>query len=84
MLIQMTLRVCQRTPVLVPDGWGRGGCIPEWYHYGMSKQIAVRLDDDLVEFVDEIVGSGGQPSRAAVSAASGPASPPPITRILKA
>ena len=34
----------------------------------MSKQIAVRLDDDLVEFVDGIVGSGGQPSRAAVVA----------------
>jgi Arc/MetJ-type ribon-helix-helix transcriptional regulator len=34
----------------------------------MSKQIAVRLDDDLVAFVDGIVGSGGQPSRAAVVA----------------
>ncbi len=34
----------------------------------MSKQIAVRLDDDLVEFVDEIVGSGRQRSRAAVVA----------------
>jgi Arc/MetJ-type ribon-helix-helix transcriptional regulator len=32
----------------------------------MSKQIAVRLPDDLVEFVDEIVGSGRQRSRAAV------------------
>jgi Arc/MetJ-type ribon-helix-helix transcriptional regulator len=32
----------------------------------MSKQIAVRLSDDLVEFVDEIVGTGGEPSRAAV------------------
>ncbi|MDQ3721195.1 MAG: ribbon-helix-helix domain-containing protein [Actinomycetota bacterium] len=32
----------------------------------MSKQIAVRLDDDLVEFVDEIVGSGQERSRAAV------------------
>jgi len=32
----------------------------------MSKQIAVRLADDLVEFVDEIVGSGKQRSRAAV------------------
>ncbi len=42
--------------------------IPEWYHLGMSRQIAVRLDDDLVEFVDEIVGSGRQPSRAAVVA----------------
>ncbi len=44
--------------------------IPEWYHLGMSKQIAVRLDDDLVEFVDDIVGSGRQPSRAAVVASA--------------
>lgn len=34
----------------------------------MSKQIAVRLDDELVEFVDQIVVSGAQPSRAAVVA----------------
>jgi Arc/MetJ-type ribon-helix-helix transcriptional regulator len=34
----------------------------------MSKQIAVRLADDLVEFVDEAVASGKQPSRAAVVA----------------
>jgi len=34
----------------------------------MSKQIAVRLPDDLVEFVDEIVGSGGGRSRATVVA----------------
>jgi Arc/MetJ-type ribon-helix-helix transcriptional regulator len=34
----------------------------------MSKQIAVRLSDDLVEFVDAVVGSGQQPSRAAVVA----------------
>ncbi|HEX4114655.1 MAG TPA: ribbon-helix-helix domain-containing protein [Solirubrobacteraceae bacterium] len=32
----------------------------------MSKQIAVRLPDELVEFVDEIVGSGGGRSRAFV------------------
>jgi Arc/MetJ-type ribon-helix-helix transcriptional regulator len=32
----------------------------------MSKQIAVRLADDLVEFVDEIVDSGQQRSRAGV------------------
>lgn len=32
----------------------------------MSKQIAVRLADDLVEFVDELVGTGRQRSRAAV------------------
>ena len=34
----------------------------------MSKQIAVRLSDDLVAFVDEIVGSGKERSRAAVVA----------------
>lgn len=32
----------------------------------MSKQIAVRLPDDLVDFVDEIVDSGVERSRAAV------------------
>lgn len=32
----------------------------------MSKQIAVRLDDDLVAFVDEVVQSGRERSRAAV------------------
>ena len=30
------------------------------------KQIAVRLSDDLVEFVDQMVDSGTQRSRAAV------------------
>jgi Arc/MetJ-type ribon-helix-helix transcriptional regulator len=34
----------------------------------MSRQIAVRLADDLVEFVDELVGTGREPSRAAVVA----------------
>lgn len=32
----------------------------------MSKQIAVRLPDDLVDFVDGIVDSGTERSRAAV------------------
>jgi Arc/MetJ-type ribon-helix-helix transcriptional regulator len=32
----------------------------------MSRQIAVRLSDDLVAFVDELVGSGAERSRAAV------------------
>ena len=32
----------------------------------MSKQIAVRLPDELVAFVDEIVDSGRESSRAAV------------------
>jgi Arc/MetJ-type ribon-helix-helix transcriptional regulator len=32
----------------------------------MSKQIAVRLPDELVDFVDEMVDSGDRRSRAAV------------------
>jgi Arc/MetJ-type ribon-helix-helix transcriptional regulator len=32
----------------------------------MSKQIAVRLSDELVEFVDQIVESGAERSRASV------------------
>jgi Arc/MetJ-type ribon-helix-helix transcriptional regulator len=32
----------------------------------MSKQIAVRLADELVDFVDGVVDSGGGRSRAAV------------------
>ncbi len=32
----------------------------------MSKQIAVRLPEELVEFVDAQVGSGAERSRAAV------------------
>jgi Arc/MetJ-type ribon-helix-helix transcriptional regulator len=32
----------------------------------MSKQIAVRLPDELVDFVDEMVESGAERSRAAV------------------
>lgn len=32
----------------------------------MSKQIAVRLSDELVAFVDEVVGAGEARSRAAV------------------
>jgi Arc/MetJ-type ribon-helix-helix transcriptional regulator len=36
------------------------------YHSGMSKQIAVRLPDELVEFVDRAVASGAARSRASV------------------
>ena len=32
----------------------------------MSKQIAVRLPDELVDFVDDVVNSGAGRSRAAV------------------
>ena len=34
----------------------------------MSKQITIRLPDDLVDFVDTIVGEGQHTSRAAVVA----------------
>lgn len=40
--------------------------LPKWYRIGMSKQIAVRLSDELVEFVDELVKAGTERSRAAV------------------
>jgi Arc/MetJ-type ribon-helix-helix transcriptional regulator len=42
------------------------GCIPLWYRFGMSKQIAVRLPDHLVAFVDDLVSHGDAASRAAV------------------
>ena len=46
---------------------GRAGrLIPNRYRCGMSKQIAIRLSDELVAFVDEIVESGRERSRAAV------------------
>jgi Arc/MetJ-type ribon-helix-helix transcriptional regulator len=32
----------------------------------MSKQIAVRLPDELVDFIDSVVAEGAQRSRAAV------------------
>ncbi len=39
-------------------------CIPDWYHVGMSTQIAVRLPDDLVAYVDRAVAAGRVRSRA--------------------
>lgn len=44
------------------------GCIPNWYHLGMSKQIAVRLPDDIVDFIDRLVDNGEAGSRAVVVA----------------
>jgi len=41
-------------------------CIPIRYRFGMSTQIAVRLSDDLVAFVDDLVSQGDATSRAAV------------------
>lgn len=40
-------------------------CIPERYHEAMSKQIAVRLPDDVVDYLDELVAAGAVESRAA-------------------
>ena len=42
--------------------------IPIRYHIGMTKQIAVRLPDDLVDFLDQLVSRGDEPSRASVVA----------------
>ena len=39
-----------------------------WYRFGMSKQIAVRLPDDIVDFIDQLVDSGQAGSRAVVVA----------------
>lgn len=44
--------------------------IPKWYRLGMTTQIAVRLPDDLVRFVDEVITSGKASSRAAVVASA--------------
>ena len=41
-------------------------CIPKRYRIGMSKQIAVRLPDDLVDFLDTLVADGRFDSRAAI------------------
>jgi Arc/MetJ-type ribon-helix-helix transcriptional regulator len=45
-----------------------GEAVPYCYHNGMSKQIAVRLSDELVDFVDRQVNAGAGRSRAAVVA----------------
>src|ERR1019366_3879502 len=52
--------------------------IPNRYHYGMSKQIAVRLSDELVDFIDTIAQNGDERRRmtaaqdAKILAESGP------------
>jgi Arc/MetJ-type ribon-helix-helix transcriptional regulator len=40
--------------------------IPAWYRTGMSKQIAVRLPEDIVEFIDGLIKDGKADSRAIV------------------
>jgi len=43
-------------------------CIPNRYHPRMTTQIAVRLPDDIVEFIDQLVDAGQASSRASVVA----------------
>ena len=45
-----------------------GVCIPNWYHPAVSIQIAVRLPEDLVAYIDEAVSAGRVKSRAALIA----------------
>jgi Arc/MetJ-type ribon-helix-helix transcriptional regulator len=40
--------------------------ITDWYRVAVSKQIAVRLPDEIAAFVDAEVAAGRAPSRAAV------------------
>lgn len=40
-------------------------CHPKWYRFGMSTQIAVRLPEDMVAFIDDLVRRGEAASRAA-------------------
>lgn len=39
-----------------------------WYDAGMTTQIAIRLPDDMVAFLDQSVATGNAPSRAALVA----------------
>jgi Arc/MetJ-type ribon-helix-helix transcriptional regulator len=41
-------------------------CIPERYRNPVTTQIAVRLPEELVEFIDRLVSDGRAASRAAV------------------
>ena len=40
-------------------------CIPPRYHERVTTQIAVRLPEELVRFIDQLVAEGRAPSRAA-------------------
>jgi Arc/MetJ-type ribon-helix-helix transcriptional regulator len=41
-----------------------------WYHHGMTTQIAVRLPDEVVAYLDRSVAAGRASSRAALVAAA--------------
>ena len=60
---------CIRTPIsrrITLHSAETNACIPFWYHIGMTTQIAVRLPDDMVKFVDHLVETGRGSSRATV------------------
>ena len=40
--------------------------ITPWDNFGMSRQIAIRLPDDILEFIDQRVAQGVSRSRASV------------------
>jgi Arc/MetJ-type ribon-helix-helix transcriptional regulator len=68
-----TFRVMPRRTSGEPTASGRAlelqcQVIPMWYRFGMSKQIAVRLPDDIVDFIDQLVDNGQASSRAVVVA----------------
>lgn len=66
----MTIALADRTRALLLAHSGSATLaptsIPSWYRVGMSKQIAVRLPDEIVEFVDTLVKDGKARSRATV------------------
>jgi len=66
----MSYLASPRTYSLASAGSEDPKTIPFWYHNGMSKQLTVRLPDDLVDFIDQRVEHGGAASRAAVVAAA--------------
>lgn len=51
-------------PLRRPCLRGLGRCIPTSYHSGMSIQIAVRLPDEQVAYIDSQVAAGRASSRA--------------------
>ena len=61
----LTWRFSTSTEVVASAAKVQTACIPKWYRFGMSVQIAVRLPDELVDYVDALVREGAA-SRAAV------------------
>ena len=57
------LTAAERVPLRERTGFG--GTLDSGARWG-SKQIAVRLPDDLVDFLDKLVASGDEASRASI------------------